>query len=446
MNESIVYIVHCVDTEGPLFESLDATFTRLHELFGLDLDPDADLLRRLQNQEVDLGGVEAAVAKVVDPHLLAYNDSWEKIDSMLDQIMSEEFRNKDPDSFGGGWVYNWHCLDHVGYDANPRRRDIGFGKVFSHYRDRLSKGPRGGDAIHFHHHPVAFSRAANHSATHFFSPSSEIFEILARHLIDREWFPCVNRPGFHAERPDSHWFLEQFIPFDIANNRADAGDDKQSDVATGRFGDWRRAPKTWTPYHPDHDDYQIEGNCRRWIARSLNVGTRYNLLTEKDVEQAFKEAQKGKSTVLSINNHDHRDMRPDIDYVRALLEVVAPRYTDVKFKYSEARKAMRDALCLEVGVPIKFTIEFERGTLRIDADRPTFGPQPFFAFKAKDGRYLHDNLAIQNPFLSWTYEFDEMSMPLERIETIGIGACDAVGNVTTVKIDPGSKETTQAHI
>ena len=35
MEEKIVYIVHCVDTEGPLYESLEATGERIFNTFGL---------------------------------------------------------------------------------------------------------------------------------------------------------------------------------------------------------------------------------------------------------------------------------------------------------------------------------------------------------------------------------------------------------------------------
>ena len=51
-----VYIVHCVDTEGPLYESVEATFERLKSIFKLDFEPSFGLLRRLQAGEVDLGG------------------------------------------------------------------------------------------------------------------------------------------------------------------------------------------------------------------------------------------------------------------------------------------------------------------------------------------------------------------------------------------------------
>lgn len=110
---STVYVVHCIDTEGPLYESLEATFERLEANFGLSLEPNAETLRRLQAGAVDLGGLEAAVRRFVDPHLLAYNDTWDKIDSMLEDCMSGRFRCRMADSAGGGWVYNWFCVDHV---------------------------------------------------------------------------------------------------------------------------------------------------------------------------------------------------------------------------------------------------------------------------------------------------------------------------------------------
>ena len=40
--------------------------------------------------------------------------------------------NPYKDSFGNGWVFNWHCLDHVGYINNPRRRDMGYHNIFDY--------------------------------------------------------------------------------------------------------------------------------------------------------------------------------------------------------------------------------------------------------------------------------------------------------------------------
>ena len=136
-------------------------------------------------------------------------------------------------------------------------------------------------------------------------------------------------------RPDSHWFLEQFIPFDYSSQAmAPTAETRTRSHRRGRaLGDWRRAPATWEPYHPAHDDYQVPGQCRRWIARCLNVGTRFRLLTERDVRQAFEEAQEGKPVVLAFTNHDFRDMRPDVDCVRAMLSSVAAEFPDVPFRF-----------------------------------------------------------------------------------------------------------------
>ncbi len=252
-----VYIVHCIDTEGPLYESLPATFQRLKHIFGIELKPSLDNLKRLQTKKIHLNGREEAVARCVAPQLIEYHDTWDKIDAMLVDILSKSYRRQTLDSFGNGWIFNWFCADHVGYHTNPRRRDIGYHKVFDHYRKILAQTDSARDAIYFHYHPMPLNRQAHCNATHYFAHGDTLFQILARRIIDRKWFPSAYRPGFHVIRPDSHWFLEQFIPFDFSNQAGDypTGRDN-SDLAGGRFGDWRRAPKSWQPYHPDHDDYR----------------------------------------------------------------------------------------------------------------------------------------------------------------------------------------------
>lgn len=435
---SVVHVVHCIDTEGPLEETLEATFGRLKIIFGLDLPPSAETLARLQRQEIDLGGIEADVARVVDPQLLAYNSDWAKVDAMLERVTAPGFRHALPDSFGGGWVYNWLLVDHVGFLANPRNRAFGFHVVWDRY-DALVRRQKLGDEIYFHHHPVPFSRAANHCATHLFNHMPLVYEILARKLIERRWFPSSYGPGFHTIRPDSHWFLEQFFPFDLSNQReAEAEALHQRDMVGGRFGDWRRAPASWAPYHPHHDDWQVEGNCRRWTGRCLNIGTRMRLLTQRDVDQAFREAAEGKPVVMGFTCHDFRDFGPEVDGVRTMLASAAARFPQVKFRYSSLRDAFRDALKLAVPAePLRLDLSVADNTLRIQASRPIFGPQPFLALKTKDGRFLADNLDFQVPSQSWSYVFEDQTIPLENLEAVALGACDPTGAVAVSLWQPG---------
>jgi hypothetical protein len=442
MQKNPVYVVHCIDTEGPLHESLDATFERLRDIFQLDLQPSAGLLRSLQAGKVHLGGIEAAVQKVLDPHLLAYNDTWDKVDAMLAELMSESFRGQVRDSFGGGWVYNWFCVDHVDYDENPRRRDMGYHAIFEHYQRLIRETCSTQDGLHFHYHPHSFRRQAHRCATHWWAASDSLHQTLSRRVIDHQWFPSAHRPGFHVIRPDSHWFLEQHIPFDFSSQAmVNSGvDADQAGLLGGRFGDWRRAPVTWEPYHPSADDYQVPGNCRRWIARCLNVGTRYRVLDEQDVRQAFREAEEGKPVVLAITNHDFRDMRPDVQSTRELIERVAAEFPDVPFIFSEAIEAMREALHLEPIEPCELELSMQQTgkshVLQVRASVPTFGPQPWLALKTVDGSYHFDNFDIDRPFHRWQYVFDEETFPLSAIDSIGVAANNAYGIATVAVMKP----------
>jgi len=48
---SNVFIVHCIDTEGPLDETLQATFTRIYEIFGIKFEPSIYTLEKLRPDE-----------------------------------------------------------------------------------------------------------------------------------------------------------------------------------------------------------------------------------------------------------------------------------------------------------------------------------------------------------------------------------------------------------
>jgi hypothetical protein len=447
-----LYVVHCIDTEGPLYESLSETFKRLRNIFNIEIAPSQENLTKLQNGEIELGGLESSVQKVLAPNLISYLDTWDKIDVMLDDIMSSKFRQSFPDSRGNGWIYNWHCLDHVQYDINPRRRDIGFHNIFDHYAERLKLTKSFQDGLQFHFHPRhPYLNNASICATHWFAHSSHLFEILARRVLDRQWFPCVNRPGFHVNRPDSHWFLEQYMPFDYSNQAIDLSDEDQSqkDLSDGRFGDWRNAPKTWTPYHPSHDDYQLPGDCRRWIARCLNIGTRLRLLSENEIRTAFSECDKGAPVILSFTNHDFRDIREDISNTYALLKKVSADYPNVSFEYTDAIGAFRKAMDLPNIKRCELDIELTRNgsghILNVTSNQNTFGPQPFFCFKTRSGKYIHDNLDFDENFRKWSYSFDNQTVQLDSLEKIGIGTNNAYGITTVVNIDTRTKNVTNTY-
>ena len=119
---STVSFVHCVDAEGPLYESPAARIERVQEITGIEIleFPSIDLLERLQNGVVDLHGKEKAVQNILSSHRTEVNSNWQQVDDMLTAIAKKEFREQYCDSEGRPWVFSWFCLDHIGYVDNPR--------------------------------------------------------------------------------------------------------------------------------------------------------------------------------------------------------------------------------------------------------------------------------------------------------------------------------------
>lgn len=441
MSSPTLYVVHTIDTEGPLAEDLSATFQRLEDLFGLRLEASARILEQLQRQELPLDGLESEVAAVVSPQLLAYNCSWADIHAMLEDCRSEGFRREMVDDFGGGWVYSWHCVDHLGFTENPRGKDLGYGKIFRAYRSILADGGDSRDEINWHFHPLSLTRNPLHAATSYYNSMDVLLPLLARRVIDDRWFPTTSRPGFHAERPDAHAFMEQWIPFDYSNQACEETDLAQSDTKMGRFGDWSRAPRTWQGYHPHHDDYQVPGDCRRWIYRCLNLGTRFRLLTKDDVRQAFTEARASGIAILSFADHDYRDIRPDVNCLRGMLTEIRAEFPDVRIRFAGAEEAARNYVAEvepeSAGDPPILDAELRDDRIQVVLkDGTIFGPQPFLALKTKDGRYLHDNLDVIHPGRHWTYVLDDQTLPGEAVDAIGVGAAGISGGygVATLRV------------
>lgn len=439
--KKIVYIVHAIDTEGPLYESLEATFIRIKDIFSIKMEPTYENLEKLRKKEFNLNGKEEIVAKVLDPSLLSYNDSWEKIDTMLDNIMSTEFRNKMLDSFGEGWVYNWFCVDHVGYEVNPRRRDIGYHNIYDHYIESIKKHNAYMDSIHWHFHPMSTYKEAHRCATSF-ENSLHLHQSLCRRILERNFFPSVFRAGFHTERPDSHWFLEQWIPFDCSNIAIKNEDTivLQDDLTNGRFGDWRRAPSDWSIYNPDHDDYQKRGSCRRYIGRVLNINTRLANINEIEVRKAFNRADQGEPTFMGVINHDWRNMANEVDIVRELVNVVARDFPDVKFKFANVSDAFNAVVHDGKYEKLQLDIDFhkENGVFKlkvITKNSKVFGPQPYLAIKTKSGRFIHDNFDFGLDGKSWYYTFDSDSILSSDLAMVGIAANNIYGDTFIERIN-----------
>ena len=433
-----VYIVHAIDTEGPLYEPLAVNFERIEQEYGIQIEPTYANLEKLQNKSIDLNGREEVVARTLSSERIAYNETWDQIDSMLDIVTTDKFRKKLTDCDGNGWLYSWMCMDHVGIDGiNPRRRDIGYHNIFDHYVDYLDKINNKTDLIQWHYHSLSITNDAHRCGSTYLN-SNHIYSILARRVIDRSWFPSVFRAGHNTERPDSNFFLEQWIPFDFSNTSAPNMIDHKN-ISSARYGDWKNAPTGWIPYHPSHDNYKMIGNCRRYIARCLPVNDRGYSIQYEDVLQAFRYAKKYNSAILAVTNHDFRNMQPDIEKMMGFIQKSSDETIGVTFQYVNAIDAMRK-VCLmekveEIGLSCEL-IKYKNHTrLEVIAKNDIFGPQPYLAIKTLGGNYYWQNFDFEND-KEWSYSFDSNNLLIEEVAEIGVAVNSITGLTEVINITP----------
>lgn len=435
MNE--VLVVHCVDTEGPLDESIEATFERLEEIFGVSVSPSQHNLRLMQEKRASFIPNEhvEAVARAFSEPLLDYKRDWDALEFALDHFFSPEYRSNFLDSYGNPWVSSWFVMSHESYSQNPRRKAIGSGVVHEKYRDKLLQHPSLGDEIQLHFHPSSVGGNPIGAATSYVNSLPRLVEDLALRLIRFEWFPSTFRPGFHSLRPDSHLWLEQWFPFDFGNQSHDATED-QPDLASGRFGDWRRAPRTWQGYKPSLNDYQSPGDLNRTIFRCLNLGTRLRELRQDHVDEAFQEADEFGSAVLAFTNHDFRNMEPDVEKMNDFLKVAQNRFPGVNFRFASASKAAQLHLGMSTKEP-DLSIGMLKNVLNISVRMEELhSHQPFLGIETLEGRFIHDNLDRGLDPNSFSYTFDSQTIPLSRVKAIGVAVVGSNGRsaVRTIQL------------
>ena len=431
-----VYIVHAVDTEGPLYESTKETFKRAYELFGIKIKNKTSA--NFEKLKKGLGYSDKKkkeIQRVFNSHLINYNTSWPMIKKMLAKISSSNFRQSIVDDTKNEYVLTWHCVDHVNYKFNPRKRTIGYGKIFKFYKDHIAKSETR-DKLGFHFHPMSIYQEAHRNAT-LWQRSDNLYQILCRRIIDEKWFPVANRAGFHVERPDSHLFLEQYIPFDLSNTNKMAKKSKD-DAGAASGWDWRRAPNKWEIYSPSHDDYQINGKCRRYIGRVLSINNRTESVDQTEVNKAFQRANNGKNTLLAVSSHDFRNIEAEILEFYSYIKKAKKKYPKVKYYFTDTVSGFQKTL--NITNPKKKQIKLKiyrisKTKFRIKAIQgKVFGPQPFLAIKFKNNRYLHDNLDFGLKKNEWFYTLGPDSVRVEDVKIIAVGAADIKGNFHTTQI------------
>jgi hypothetical protein len=437
-SKKILPVVHLVDTEGPLDESLGETFRALKNRYQIDLEPTAEALEKIQSGIGVPEHFREEVMRRFSKHRLGYNRTWDQVTQMCEKLFSKRFREQHSDSLGNPYSINWFCVDFLGFEENPRHREMRPNVVFQFYQDWIKKTQTIQDQLYWHYHPIAFSKAAHRSGTNL-NHYPLHYKSLNHRILDCNHFPSVFRPGYHMERVDLNVFLEQWIPFDYANQNIPG---MQRSVNYGRVQNWDGAPTDWIIYHPSFHDPRRPGELKRTIARTLNVGTDFSVLTEEEIAVAFESCLSGKPTILSYADHDFRDMSAEIEETVSMIKKVHRKYKDrIDFKFCNGVEAMRMACQLTPTGPVEIAMKFDGDRLDVKLDRPFFGSQPYLAFRATNGTLYHDNFCLTENPGHYFYVFDSDSLELSAVHEIGIAVNSKTGETSVVKYDLKNHQT-----
>jgi hypothetical protein len=159
-------------------------------------------------------------------------------------------------------------------------------------------------------------------------------------------------------------------------------------------------------------------------------------LTKEHVRDAFTEARESGAAILSFADHDYRDIRPDINEVRAMLRNVKLEFPDVHIKYSGAEDAAVSLMGYDKMPAPKLSINSIGNRIFVEViEGEIFGPQPFLAIKTKEGNYYHDNLDVIEPRKKWGYVLDDQTVKKTNVEKVGVATAGRFGKKCVVTID-----------
>lgn len=331
-----------------------------------------------------------------NPQLLA---TWDRVETAMDKLFTPEFRRKYPDKTGGHFKIGWFFLTWTGFKTNPRGRDMGYHKIRDHYIARWgSLLDAYGDEHGWHYHHPAQSGIGNEWGLDW-TICREYEQIISRQILERNWFPACYRAGGTIMDPISSRWVDAWFPFDYTN---------RAPLHLPSLVDWRPGVSEWTVYHPDHEDFRKPGAGKRRMARCLDLVTNISILSDTDIETAFKRAQNGQNAILSCFDHDYRDIAGRIHQFLARVQSISKHYPDITYHYAGPVEAMRRYHQVPAQPHLEIDAMCISNTLHIHASQPIFQSIPWIAVCTRSGEVCHIECDIHRiDAQRWIWHIDQ---------------------------------------
>lgn len=360
-----------------------------------------------------------------DPKKSDILKTWVAVDGAMDKLFSSQFRESYIDDFGRGPKFGWFFLNWTGFNDNPRNRDFGYHKVRDHYLSRYSEKLKAyGDEQAWHYHHPSSSRIANEWGLDW-DENSEYENVLSRQILDRGFFPVSYRSGGTIMSNQQSRWLDKWIPYDFSN---------RSPLQIQELVDWTAAPADWSVYRPSNHSYCIPGDGRRYIARTLDLKTNVYQITNNDIREAFSNAILRGQGLISVFEHDYRDIEENIKGFLHRVMKIREEYPSVKVGYATPKEAI-SSICDLSGTAARLSLEaaYDGGELRIWSSEPIFQQCPWICFEDSNGNLTTPNFSNVNQLGSDTWA---VQIPRkDSIRTIGIAASTLSGLSDTFTVD-----------
>jgi len=361
-----------------------------------------------------------------DPKQLLGN--WQSIDRVfLSKLFSKEFRYKYLDSEGCHFVASWFFLNWIGYKTYPVKHDVGYHKVFDHYKNKWGKQLKEfGDELGWHYHIPPINGVGNEWGTDWHSTNMHT-ENLCRMLIDREFFPNIYRAGGTIEDDVQSNWLEEWIPFDYSNRNEKSVNWNKKEADGRRIKDllpWKKAPSLWHPYHPSFKDLTKKGSMNRLILKSLDLKSKVHTMTREKVFKVF-ESVKSRDIIFSVFEHDFRDRSKNILQFLSWVSKASTK-TGVKFYYCGAAEAVKKYYKWELDRKLRLNVYTPKNKVLVKSNEKLFNKQPFLGIKYSRNIY---NWKTMYKVKENVWEYNLLKEDLNKV--IGIGAHDLQGNTFT---------------
>jgi hypothetical protein len=286
--------------------------------------------------------------------------------NIVDQALSQTWRDSLTDSFDGPLKISWFLMTFEGY--RPTRHGINAvaGEFLRWFSDII---PQLGDEIGWHYHHAdwyhdSLSRKTGWNMINTFSGRTynrlTDRELAMNHLASfvylNRLYPASFRAGWLWENNDFSNWLDSIIPFDYSHN-------------------WDNVDAELFMYHPSTHDLFTPGDLSRSVIRAVDaVDSAY-------IRSMFELAAAGRPVILAYYTHNYGSTLPRNNAIKRTarrFHELFWRYSDslgVPFQYSTASEAVNRTRGIEMPSEYYLSVRYDSSsrTLYAACDSSTFG-------------------------------------------------------------------------